>query len=785
MNITTTVITTAAISILFSAPSAFARRAPAKTQIAEAPAPIPNEAQAREAFKKGVDAFHQKQFDSAVKYLVQVPELGGYLSLYKHWFLGQAYLELGKYAESEPEFAKVIQGQASSELKYQAQFNLGEAALRQKKYAETILRLQPLERKWRSSHRYPEVLYRLMLADLRLNRIANACKRARKLYAKYPAHGSVMSWGSELHEVQIEGHRLPCGASHEDFTNRMRSLQWAGEGEKALKELHDLIAKTDPKSRMPLELTLANFLVNDGHVEEALKILIRYYPQEKTNLRFLTLLGKAAARAGEYQMAVGAYEKAHNLSPNSRKGREALFQAAYLSYQFQDYDGAVRKFQEFAKRNPHSGLSRDAQWHLAWLQYLRSDYRGALERFAKVGQVATRRKRKASDALQDRLLYWTAMARIRLNEFNEAKVALDAILNRNRFSYYGLAAQARLEQIKPKIVENKVHVLSTLQLVPMEGGVTQDAVPASKFVDAENESEEEMTAVADDEVTPPEGEEEGEEQIQASDFKDPALRARIEVAQKLIQLGLPELARWELIEVERRTRNRQFLRMLISAYEGISSYHRSASIAELAFVRDRENGGLDGAQPLWLSMFPQAYKPAVEGAAKRFSVPQEWIWAIMRAESLYRTDVISPVGAKGLMQLMPFTARNLYKVSGDSVPDELDLLNADVNIRLGTQYLGRLGQKFSSQLALVAAAYNAGPHRVESWLVNFGHLEADEFVEHIPFLETRNYVKKVVRNHTLYRRLYAKDQEPVGFLAKALGVPIPSRASPRETWENL
>jgi soluble lytic murein transglycosylase len=157
----------------------------------------------------------------------------------------------------------------------------------------------------------------------------------------------------------------------------------------------------------------------------------------------------------------------------------------------------------------------------------------------------------------------------------------------------------------------------------------------------------------------------------------------------------------------------------------------------------------------------------------------------MRTESLYKPDVISPVGAKGLMQLMPFTARNLYKVSNEPVPDGFDLLNPEMNVRLGGQYLARLMLKFNGQLPLVAAAYNSGPHRVESWLVSFGHLETDEFVEHIPFLETRNYVKKVVRSYMLYRRIYAQDQSSVGFLAKALGVPIPNRASTKESWETM
>src|SRR3982751_168338 len=92
---------------------------------AQNPTP-PAEDAARDAFKKGVGQFQQKQFDGAAEALKQVPELGGYLSLYKHWYLGQSLVELGKYQEAEPEFAKIIQSQASSEMKYSAQFFWGE-----------------------------------------------------------------------------------------------------------------------------------------------------------------------------------------------------------------------------------------------------------------------------------------------------------------------------------------------------------------------------------------------------------------------------------------------------------------------------------------------------------------------------------------------------------------------------------------------------------------------------------------------------------------------------------
>ncbi len=72
------------------------------------------------------------------------------------------------------------------------------------------------------------------------------------------------------------------------------------------------------------------------------------------------------------------------MSPRSKTGRQALYQSAFLSYQFQDYDGAGRRFQEFMKVYPRSGLNRDAQWHLAWLKYLKGDYQGAYKAFASM-----------------------------------------------------------------------------------------------------------------------------------------------------------------------------------------------------------------------------------------------------------------------------------------------------------------------------------------------------------------------------------------------------------------
>jgi soluble lytic murein transglycosylase len=106
-----------------------------------------------------------------------------------------------------------------------------------------------------------------------------------------------------------------------------------------------------------------------------------------------------------------------------------------------------------------------------------------------------------------------------------------------------------------------------------------------------------------------------------------------------------------------------------------------------------------------------------------------------------------------LMQLMPETARSLARRLGtDLVRDEL--FDQETNIRYGTRYLDQLLDQFSDQTVYAIAAYNAGPFAVSSWIAKNGATDWEEFVEMIPYQETRQYVKRVLRSYWEYRRLY-------------------------------
>ena len=151
-----------------------------------------------------------------------------------------------------------------------------------------------------------------------------------------------------------------------------------------------------------------------------------------------------------------------------------------------------------------------------------------------------------------------------------------------------------------------------------------------------------------------------------------------------------------------------------------------------------------------LERFPRPYAERFTEAARTRGVPVTLAMAVARRESGFWTEARSPVGAEGLMQLMPRTARSVAKSIDLDDSTNLVLTQADINIKLGTAYLGQLLQRFDDNRILALAAYNAGPSRAKKWYAN--PKPVDAFIESIPFAETRAYVKAVL----LYAAIYAQ-----------------------------
>lgn len=132
------------------------------------------------------------------------------------------------------------------------------------------------------------------------------------------------------------------------------------------------------------------------------------------------------------------------------------------------------------------------------------------------------------------------------------------------------------------------------------------------------------------------------------------------------------------------------------------------------------------------------------------------VFAVIRQESAFDPGAISRAGARGLMQLMPATAKVVAKRIGVRYVRDWLTEDPDYNVKLGRTYLRSLVERFRGSYVLALAAYNAGPHRVDRWLDKFGDPRGDEislieWIEHIPFSETRNYVQRVLEGLIVYR----------------------------------
>ncbi len=166
----------------------------------------------------------------------------------------------------------------------------------------------------------------------------------------------------------------------------------------------------------------------------------------------------------------------------------------------------------------------------------------------------------------------------------------------------------------------------------------------------------------------------------------------------------------------------------------------------------------------WECAYPRPHEAPVRASETSSNLPANLLWAVMRQESAFDEEVVSPARAVGLLQLMPDTAKAVARVA--NLPHEEGwLVQADHNVQLGALYMRTLLDRLSGDAVLAAGAYNAGPEALGRWLAKAKGETLDVFVETIPFLETRGYVVRVMSNLARYGYL---DRGEAGVPAIAL-----------------
>ncbi|PIE42627.1 MAG: hypothetical protein CSA49_00150, partial [Gammaproteobacteria bacterium] len=150
--------------------------------------------------------------------------------------------------------------------------------------------------------------------------------------------------------------------------------------------------------------------------------------------------------------------------------------------------------------------------------------------------------------------------------------------------------------------------------------------------------------------------------------------------------------------------------------------------------------------------FPKAYSETISSHAQTRGLASDWVYSLIRQESAFSPRAVSGVGALGIMQIMPGTARQVSRSAGIKLTTRQQLLDPQKNIMIGTAYLEQLLNQFDGNLVLATTAYNAGPHRAKRWQPRYKPMDGDIWIETIPIHETRNYVKNILTYQAIYRR---------------------------------
>jgi soluble lytic murein transglycosylase len=386
--------------------------------------------------------------------------------------------------------------------------------------------------------------------------------------------------------------------------------------------------------------------------------------------------------------------------PESPWLAEALYTSANMYLLRKDYPQAITYYAELATRFPTHRYAPSSHWKAAWLNYRLGHYSEAALLIDK--QIALYAGGKEIPAA----LYWRA--RLYADEEHQPNMAAAYYQTVSRVYehyYYAQMARDRLAELGA-VVPAEVAMLTNIH-------------------------HEEIPALTDD----------------VPEDDEHVIKARL-----LANAGLNEYIPAEIQAADGSEEWGAFAEAEIYASDGETFRAMRVLKKALPFYTSAPIDTIP--MGCWKILFPQPYWGSIEQEAGKNGLDPYMVASLIRQESEFNPTAISPANAFGLMQLLPSVGRSMAKEEGVKHFNENELLNPETNIRLGARYLKQTLDKFNGQAPYAFAAYNAGDSRVTDWQAIGKYHGMDEFVESIPFTETREYVQAILRNESIYRALH-------------------------------
>jgi soluble lytic murein transglycosylase len=543
------------------------------------------------------------------------------------------------------------------------------------------------------SREVPEALYLLGQSAEALGRGDHAVHSYRELMVLAPTTGWADGAADRLGVLAATGVTIPS-LTLEQRVDRAERLLRGGVPKTAAEEAERIAAEAgDPSILVRALRVVADGAQRLGRYEAAAKMLALAIPRVPADRQPGLRLEEARLllRAGQRERAFAALDRV-TAAGSDGEVAEALWMRAQALEDARRPADAATVYRTLAARFPKREIAGAALWRLGWNSYLKGDAQTAAQQWARLVDSGNRPYRLAA-------LYWRGRAIDESRNRKQAEALYAQVLGEAPRSYYGLLALARSGRARGAAAPSRL----TLPADPTK-------------------------AVAN----------------------DPGF-ARVDF---LRRLGLVESALEELEDVvQRATGDPVRLYGFSGAYVRDERYHMALRIFRRHFSALALSGDPALPRAFWEMLYPFGWRNDVTTAAQRYGLDPFLVAAVIREESSYYPRALSRAGARGLMQLMPATARPMAEHRGLSFAGGDLLDDPGANLDIGAAFLAGLMREFKDP-RLAVAAYNAGPGRVRQWWPSHSTSDLEAWVEQIPFDETRQYVKRVMFSWEEYRRLY-------------------------------
>jgi soluble lytic murein transglycosylase len=636
-------------------------------------------------------------YAKAVDPLNRAKPLSGDLGDYVDYYLGVAYFQTGRMAEAISTLAEFDQKYPESLLVRDAQIEYANALLADGRGPEAVSLLE--------KNRTPttaDVELALGRAYAAAGQSEKAVGILRNLYITMPLSGEASQADTELRKLAVSTPVSPLGV--EGRRTRAELFSRGKRYSDAASEYRSALDQASASERPAIQLALAEALRRSGQTRESKKLL-ESLPSSTPEVNAERLFNRGEiARAGDdddgFLRMLGELRQT---APESPWLEQALLSAGNIYLLRHDYDHAIDSYREMQTRFPNGSRASYAHWKAAWLSLRQGRNREAKDGFEQ--QIALYPNSGEVPAA----LYWRGRLAEEDGESAKARAYYQKLSERYRNFYYGELARQQLKKLKDDGDPVHYALLDRVPAIDSGAGITPDPVPVDSL--------------------------------------------RVQKAQLLANGALLDSAARELQAASSEEKANWGPSETARMYEDAGRYDMAIEILKHAVPNYFAVDLPTLPRAYWEALFPKAYWTELKKWSVAAGLDPYLVASLIRQESEFNPNAVSRANAVGLMQLLPKVGKGVAKQEKLKRYSAQQLFVPPVNLQLGTRYFRSMVDKFGA-LEYALAAYNAGADRVGDWLGQGKYRDAPEFVESIPFTETREYVQAILRNANVYRQLY-------------------------------